>query len=178
MTICTPADCTLVNYCSNVHVCDWGIWHCGGWQDIYPPIHLTDSDFAVITQVHPPPPLALDPFLLGGCHNLNFIQTCTHCSILLSCFMTQGSDISGGGGRGRGLRLQDGRLCDSNGNLGPVHFEAAFRDLLLRYAQRRLADCASGAASGGEVLSAQLGALKVDVHALSSLICRRVFVCI
>ncbi len=76
------------------------------------------------------------------------------------------------------MRLQDGRFCDSNGNLGPVHFEAAFRDLLLRYAQRRLADCASGAASGGEVLSAQLGALKVEVHALTSrLTCSTVFLC-
>ncbi len=42
------------------------------WQDIYPPIHLTDSDFTVITQVQPPPPPPPSIFLVNHiCCNLH-----------------------------------------------------------------------------------------------------------
>jgi hypothetical protein len=57
--------------------------------------------------------------------------------------------------------MQNGRLCDSEGNVRPWEFELAFRDLLRRYAQRRLADCASGAAGNQEAEVAKIGALKM-----------------
>ncbi len=57
--------------------------------------------------------------------------------------------------------MQNGRLCDEEGNVGPEAFEEAFRDLLRHYAQRRLADCASGTAGPQEAEAAQLGALKM-----------------
>ena len=56
---------------------------------------------------------------------------------------------------------QGGRLCDSDGNLGPEAFEEAFRDLLRHFAQRRLADSACGTATAHEAEAAQLGALKM-----------------
>ena len=57
--------------------------------------------------------------------------------------------------------MQNGKFCDSEGNLRPWEFELAFRDLLRRYAQRRLADCASGAAGTQEAEVAKIGALKM-----------------
>ncbi len=91
---------------------------------------------------------------LGSVHKVISVLICDQLETQLCCLCHDHSP-------NRAPASQNGRFCDSDGNVRPWEFELAFRDLLRRYAQRRLADCASGAAGAQEAEVAKIGALKM-----------------